>query len=288
MDDAALPMLKLLLAVAAFVLIGWFGARDKRIGGVLLTFPLLNGIAMLTGVDPLDVAASIFPIVMWNSVLMLAAMHHHAKMPPLPAGTGRETAIAIRALSWVVLWAAGAVLLTWVRDALPPVGWLFAIQAVLAAAWIAQRWRRGVPSPPVPFAVLWLNGSGLIRIGCFVGVFLALSAVATFGQSARWTGWASGVPLPGIFALAMLSATQTKQDLAALADTVLVGPLMVIPFNWLLSHLLVQLRAEQAGTAQEIGIVVLFWTGAALAVFVLVPVFARWMDARGREARRAA
>ena len=50
MIEISVAAIKLLLAVAAFVLIGWFGARDKRIGGVLLTFPLLNGIAMLTGV----------------------------------------------------------------------------------------------------------------------------------------------------------------------------------------------------------------------------------------------
>lgn len=291
MDGVALPLLKLLLAIGAFVVIGWFGARDKRVGGVLLTFPLLNGIAMLTGVDPLDVAASIFPIVMFNSVLLLTAMHHAQHLPPLPGGLGREATIIVRALSWVLLWAVGAVLITVFRDALPTVGWLVAIQAVIAATWIAYRWRAGAPpSPPGTFAGMWLNGQALIRIGCFVGVYLMLTAVAYFGQNARWTGWASGIPLPGIFALAMLSATQTRQDLASMGDTVLVGPLLAIAFNWLLSHALVHLRAEQAGAAMEIGLTVVFWAVLAAIVFVLVPAFARWRDGvrAGEGARRAA
>jgi hypothetical protein len=57
---------KLILGIAAFVLIGWLGARDKRVGGVLLTFPLLNGIAMLTGIDPLGMAGAIYLVMMWN------------------------------------------------------------------------------------------------------------------------------------------------------------------------------------------------------------------------------
>ena len=271
---------KLLLAILAFLLVGWLGARDKRIGGVLLTFPLLNGIAMLTGVDPDGIARTIYLVVMWNCVLFLAAMHACEWLPPLPARWDPELKLIARAVVWVALWAAGAVLLAWYRDHLPSAWWLFAFQLVLAGWWIATRWRRGGAPSRQTFAGMWRNARGTIRIACFVAGFLILSVVAYVAHDARWVGWASALPLPGIFALATLSVTQQKDDMLGLGDTVLLGPLLVIPFNWLLSHALMNLRGADAGTPGEIAVVVVFWLAAAALVFAVVPLVARWRDRR--------
>src|SRR5262249_16433973 len=132
MLETAVFLTKLLLAVAAFVLVGWFGARDKRIGGGLLTFPLLNGIAMLTGLDPDGIARTIYLLVMWNCVLFLVAMYCFEWLPPLPVRLDPELTLIARAFSWVGLWAVGAVLLAWFRDDLPAAPWLFALQVVVA------------------------------------------------------------------------------------------------------------------------------------------------------------
>ena len=280
MDEIAIFAVKLLLAVLAFVLVGWFGARDKRIGGVLLTFPLLNGIAMLTGIDPSGIARTIYLVVIWNSFLFLVAMHRFEWLPPLPARWDPELKIVSRALCWVVLWAAGAALLAWFRDDLPAAGWLFALQSALVAYYVARRWRRRVTTSGPTFLGMWHNWRGYVRIACFVVVFLLLSVVAYVGHSARWVGWASALPLPGIFALATLSATQTKEDLLPLGDTVLLGPLLVIPFNWLLAHAIAGIRIEHAGTPGEIVTVVVFWAVAAALVFAVVPPFAGWRDRR--------
>lgn len=280
MLESAIFLIKLFLAVLAFVLVGWFGARDKRIGGVLLTFPLLNGIAMLTGVDPDGIARTIYLVVMWNCVLFLAAMHRFEWLPPLPAKLDPEFKLIARAFCWVGLWAVGAILLAWFRDDLPPAWWLFAIQLIVAGAYIRTRWRgSGSPSRPT-FADMWRNQRGYVRIACFVAAFLILSAVAWLAHSARWVGWASALPLPGIFALATLSVTEKKSDMLALGDTVLIGPLLVIPFNWLLAQAIAGLRAAQAGTLAEIAVVIAFWTIAAALVFAAVPPFARWRDRR--------
>jgi hypothetical protein len=280
MSELAIFSVKLLLAILAFVLVVWLGARDKRIGGVLLTFPLLNGIAMLTGFDPVAIAGTIYLIVMWNCLLFLLAMHRFEWLPPLPAGLNQEPTIVVRALVWVALWTVGASLLAWFRDNLPPGWWLFGIQLAIAACYIATRWREGAsPSRPT-FSDMWLNRTGCLRIVCFVAAFLVLSAVASLAHSARWVGWASALPLPGIFALATLSATQKKEDMLSLADTVLLGPLLVLPFNWLLAHTIVHLRIAHAGIAAEIVTVVCFWAVAAALVFALVPRFARWRDRR--------
>lgn len=58
----------------------------------------------------------------------------------------------------------------------------------------------------------------------------------------------------------------------------LLGPLLVIPFNWLLSRAIVHLRIEHTGTLAEIATVLVFWVVAAAIVFLLVPPFARWRD----------
>jgi len=278
MFEISVAVIKLLLGTSAFVLIGWLGARDKRIGGVLLTFPLLNGIAMLTGADPLGVAGTNFPIVMWNSALFLIAMYKYECMPPMPATWDQEARILGRVLFWIALWAAGATTLALLRDTLSFAGWLFVVQLVFAVLYISRWWRAPLPPSFPTFSGMWFNGRGFIRAACFVLAFLILFGIAYFNKDARWVGWASAVPLPGIFALATLSATESKENLLSLGDAVLLGPLLVIPFNWVLSRAIMHLRIEEAGTFAEIATVVLFWAVAAAIVFGLVPPFVRRRD----------
>jgi len=281
--DIPIAATKLLLGIVAFVLIGWLGARDKRIGGVLFTFPLLNGIAMLTGADPLGIAGTIYLVVVWNGGFFLLLMEWFELLPPLPSGLHREARIIVRAVVWMVLWAVGATALAALRDALSFPGWLFLMQLVAAGLWIARGWRASPPAAApgaISFSLMWLNRSGALRLACFVAVFLLLLGIAAITPDARWIGWASAVPLPGIFALATLSTTQARDELKSLGDTVLLGPLLVIPFNWLLSRAIIDLRLEAAGPKAEIVTVVTFWAVAAGLVFALVPMFARWRDGR--------
>jgi hypothetical protein len=272
MDELSVGIIKLLLGISAFVLIGWFGARDKRIGGVLLTFPLLNGIAMLTGVNPIGIAGTIYLVVIWNSTLFLFVIYRYEWLPPLPATLNKEATIILRVVVWVLLWATGAAALTWFRDVLSYAIWLFLIQFMFAALYISCCW--ALPRPAYQtFREMWLNLRGTIRIACFVSAFILLYLVAHFAKDSRWVGWASALPLPGIFALATLSATQQKSELLSLADTVLV-----IPFNWLLSRAIVQLRLDHVDASVEIATVVVFWVAAACLVFLSVPKFSRWRD----------
>jgi uncharacterized membrane protein (GlpM family) len=271
-------IVKLILGIAAFVLIGWLGARDKRIGGVLLTFPLLNGIAMLTGVDPLGMAGAIYLVMMWNCLIFLFVIHRYALLPPLPVALNAEATIVLRVVAWILLWTAGAVLLASFRDTLSVAPGLFVVQLALVALYTARWWRPPPPAAPVTFRAMWLNRSGAVRVACFVAAFALLSVVAYVAKDSRWVGAASALPLPGLFALATLSVTQDKQDIASLGDTVLLGPLLFIPFNALLARAIIALRAEQAGTFAEIATVVAFWAITAGLVFTAVPQFARWRD----------
>jgi hypothetical protein len=269
---------KLILGIAAFVLVGWLGARDKRIGGMLLTFPLLNGIAMLTGTDPLGMAGAIYLVMMWNCLLFLLVIRRYPSLPPLPKGLNAEATIVLRVAAWILLWAAGAVVLAWFRDTLSVAPLLFVIQLVLVAWWTARCWRPAPPVAAVTFRSMWLNGSGAVRIACFIAAFALLSVVAYVEKDSRWVGLASALPLPGLFAFATLSVTQDRADIAALGDTVLFGPLLYIPFNALLARAILALRAEHAGTLAEVAMVVAFWAVTAAIVFGLMPQIARWRD----------
>jgi hypothetical protein len=281
MLEILFALAKLLIATLAFLLIGWFGTRDKRIGGVLLTFPLLNGIAMLTGADPIGIAGTVYLIVVWNCILFLLAIYRYEWLPPLPVSWGEQAKISARSLFWIALWSAGATTLAWFRDDLSSAHWLFFLQLPFAVLYVWHWWSTSPSRPSPTFAAMWFTRQGLLRVASFVFVFAALSTVAYFEKDARWVGWASALPLPGIFALAMLSVTQTRADLLSLADTLLLGPSLVIPFNWLLARVIIHLRSEQAGATAEIATVVVFWVFAAALVFVFLPRFARWRDRVG-------
>src|SRR6516165_3724389 len=255
MLEVLFALAKVLLAVLAFVLVGWLGARDKRIGGVLLTFPLLNGIAMLTDADPVGIAGTVYLVVMWNCVLFLLAIYRYEWLPPLPVSWGEQSKISARSLFWVALWLVGATVLAWFRDDLSSARWLFFLQLALAVPYLWRWWSTPSSHPSPTFAAMWFTRQGLLRVASFVLVFAALSTIAYFEKDARWVGWASALPLPGIFALAMLSVTQARAGLLSLADTVLLGPLLVIPFNWLLARVIIHLRSEQAGAIAEIATV---------------------------------
>jgi len=290
--DLFMDVVKLLLGTAAFVLIGWFGARDRRIGGVLLTFPLLNGIAMLTGVDPLAIAHIVFPIVVWNSGVFLLTMYRYEVLPPLrylaPVcnGSSSNAVIIARVAVWTAIWVTGAYLLMKYHGKSSSAPLLFGVQLVLAAAYIWQFWRKPEPAASPTFSDMWLHGTGLIRVILFVLVLCSLLAIPRLTDNPDWLGLASTMPLPGMFALALLSVTQQKKEvLLSLGDTVLLGPLLVIPFNYFLAHAMLALRAHSAGLAIEMATVIAFWSAAAALVFVVLPVFVRWRDRRLRAAK---
>ena len=97
--------------------------------------------------------------------------------------------------------------------------------------------------------------------------FGALAAVSLLPIDLRWTGMLSAFPLPGIFALATLSATL---DAGALRDrdTVLMGTLLVIPFNVLFAEIVLGLPVDAPGFLL-LGSLwgMLFWLIRAAGVF---------------------
>ncbi|MGN6569980.1 MAG: hypothetical protein ACTHLO_01020 [Pseudolabrys sp.] len=279
----ALALVKLLLSVGIFAVTGYLGRfHDKRIAGVLLTFPILNGIGILTGGDPLAVANSIYAVVVVNGLLLFVAIRFAGVLPPLPSGVSANATLAARLVVWTLIWAVGAWSVVNWRDALPGPGVLITAQCILAALVVAVAWRapRKAEQAParVPFLTFWSSPAGSSRIAIFTLCCVALLAAANSWES-KWVGMLSALPLPGLFAVATLSVLETRKDFAVIGDSVLFGPIFVIAFNWTYAHIVVRLPATGHTIIGLAALLVLLAVNAAL-IFWIVPRISAYLDAR--------
>jgi hypothetical protein len=293
MTDALLAFaLKLPLALAVFLVIAYAGTADKRIAGVLFTFPILNGVAIIASPDPVTVADAIYPLVIFNCVLFSAVISFPNTLPPV--GTlPRSATLFARVATWSIVWLGGAWLITDFRAAIPGATVLFVAASICAVMFIALCWTRGAtPTAPIlarsshrsRFTSFWANPTGLARIAFFILAYACLFFASRVALDEKWVGMASALPLPGFFALASLidDAEERPASLAALKkirDTLFLGPLLVIPFNWAFSHALVSALPQSATLARYVLLLAL-WTVAALAVLTLVPRLERYLDRR--------
>src|SRR6185312_606031 len=90
--------LKLPLALAVFLIIAYAGTADRRIAGVLFTFPILNGVAIIASAAPVVVADAIYPLVIFNCVLFALVISFPQMLPPisaLPRGAKLFTRVAV-------------------------------------------------------------------------------------------------------------------------------------------------------------------------------------------------
>jgi hypothetical protein len=283
----ALPVLltKLALALAVFLLVAYVGTVSKRIAGVLFTFPILNGIAIVTSSDPVRVADAIYPLVIFNCVLFALLMSLPQALPP--AAWPRNIRLLGRVATWSVAWFAGAYLLTRFDAHVAGGGVLFAGATLIALAFMLMFWSGQPADAAKPrhhaadFVSFWGSAAGGWRIMLFVLAYACLHLVARAALDAKWVGMASALPLPGLFALATLidETGSRPRALHPLRDTVFLGPLLVIPFNWSCAHALVAALPPDALLARYL-LLLAFWSVAAFAVVLIIPRLAAYFDSR--------
>jgi hypothetical protein len=277
---------KLSLSVAAFLLVGYCGRfHDRRVTGVLLTFPILNVIGLLSAGEPRRAADTICVVVIWNTLLFVAILTWLARARDARAPPHERT--GARVLLWAALWLAGATATTLLLGYAPPPRWLWLLALALAAGYALFAWRAAPPAPAAPRdrgrhrAQLrqFFDADLAKRLGLLVLAFAALATVSLLPLDSRWTGMLSAFPLPGIFALATLSTRLDASALRQIRDTVLAGSLLVIPFNVLFAERVLALPADPLrflllGSLWG----VLFWLAAAVLVFSAVPRIAGMLD----------
>jgi hypothetical protein len=275
----SLMLVKFAFAIAGFVFLTQYGARNRRIAGVLLTFPILNGIALLNSPDPFRVAGAVYPLVMFNSILFWAAINTVRWLPLRGNASSEHVQLIARIGIWGAVWALFAYQLTDLRDRIHT-GMLITIYCALACWVTYSSWRR----PPARHesktapSTFWLNWA--VQISLFAVVFFCLLYVSQNASDQKWAGMASALPLPGLFALAAISVTSDEGQLMPIRDSVLLGPLLVVPFNWSVAEVITSLPVGPTGTLIGILTLVLAWSIALLSVIWLLPILERFLDAR--------
>jgi hypothetical protein len=297
--EAGLALLKLLLGLAVFAVLGYVGKRyDKRIAGVLLTFPILNGIGILTGNDPLAVADSIYAVVVFNGLLLFLMVTFCNALPPRDASSNIK--LVVRLVVWTAIWAVVAPLVILWRDHLPGTLGMFLIQCCIAAIAIFLFWKPDRHDAPnaaghtTPSAghlraliAFWSERSGLWRLTLFALSF-GILLFAAHAYESKWVGMLSALPVPGLFAVATLSVIEKKEYFERMRDTVLLGPFSVIVFNWLYVQAVIRLPAAPfARTALGIIAMLLLLLADAVFIFWSTPLLAR-LFSRTFAARRGA
>jgi hypothetical protein len=272
-------LLKFSLATAGFVFLALYGARSPRTVGVLLTFPVLNGIALLNNPDPFRVAEAVYPLVMFNCLLFWVAVSTIRWIPPSGNLFSGLLLLVVRVGGWGITWLFFAYQLTYFRDRIPT-SVLLVAYGISASGVMLYSWRR-LPAPDERVrSTSWLTW--LVRISLFALVFFCILYVSQSTHDQKWTGMASALPLPGLFALAALSVTSGKEQLVPIQDTVLLGPFLVVPFNWAFAHVATSLPSGTTGTIIGIAALMLAWVIALFLIFRLLPVLENYLDARCR------
>jgi hypothetical protein len=293
--------LKLPLALAVFLLVAYAGTVSRRIAGVLLTFPILNGIAIIASPQPVVVADAIYPLVIFNCVLFALIMTFPNALPPVGA-LPRTPRLFARVIVWSIVWFAGAYLVTDFRAAIPGAGVLLTASAAFAILFVFVCWTKpssvarvseATPGGNAPhiaalmratdFIAFWGNRIGAGRVAFFVLAYACLFWASHAALDEKWVGMASALPLPGFFAVATLmddaEHAHASRTLLPMRDTLFLGPVLVIPFNWAFAHLLVTTFPPDAFVARYL-LLFCFWAVAAVALVLLVPRMAAYFDRR--------
>jgi hypothetical protein len=269
--DLAALIVKLALGTLAFVWILWTVRNvDRRAVGMMLTFPALNGVVLLTATDQHvgGIVAGIIPLMFFNG--MLAAIFIALRRQ---LGDRQWAAFAI----CLAMWAALAAALEW--PVVWPYRWSLAVAAgmlIMASAGLAFRsLRRSGAGGPAPVeggeAFAGFLRDRAPRVFWFLVSFLIVSLAAH-----RWTdahslvGRLSALPLVPLFVLHW-AVNARRVDLDELRLSAMVGPVAAMGFVFLFAFSLGFIRGGPAALHPwywPIGIVLLLaeWELARRAV----------------------
>ena len=231
---------KVLLGTALYVAVLWEARRNPRAAGMMLTFPTLNGITMLmtqpAELEPIVGSMLLMPIV--NG--LFCAVYLAAFERIVRAGTAPATGSALLLTAIAALWFVAAWLITHNLWGVPTDAEIaYAVAATLgglALTWLvparrpAARIVAGPPRPDNPVSRNWR------RIALFAVALLCVLVADKIGRSPALLGVLAAMPLVAFFSLHTIAADRgrppaaRRDDLAAMADGVWLGPAVAIAF----------------------------------------------------------
>jgi hypothetical protein len=286
--------IKLALGLVAFLIIGYVGQfYDRRIAGLLLTFPILNAVGILTGADPFAVADAISAVVVINGLLFYLLLSYPEFIPRFRWTRNPASQLLAQLAGWTLIWLIAAFIATAFREELPGAGFFLILQIAITVFLTWRNWRPAPAPPPASDLpqigwrgharafLFWATHAARFRVALFVITCGIILAVAYFSDS-KWVGMVSALPLPGFFALAsLIDFSPSPRDLYPIRDTVLFGPTLIIVFNWLYAHVVVTLPHEPHARL-ILGMLAAFayWAIYAALIFTAMPRVARRLDRR--------
>lgn len=241
-----LLLLKASLGAGLFVLILWWAqSRQPRAGGLMLTFPAINGLGLLTAevADHLVLARAMLPMIALNGLLCAGYI------VALRSG-GIRTSRRHAALLLVIccsLWALMALYAApWLQTfshATPQVlAWLggYSLLGVLLTMW--GLWTPQAATTASQRSLTQVLRANTLRIGVMLALLMLVTLLARHGAE-TWAGRLSALPLIPFYSLWSLAPHQTQNPEAAtrlghLGSTVLGGPLVAMAFAWVFAHYL--------------------------------------------------
>ncbi len=295
-------ILKAVLGTCLFTLILWCAqSSNPRVAGMMLTFPALNGLGLLTAqsYDHHLMARAMLPMIALNG--LLCAMYitaQHQLLGRLPHLSPRVTVWTLLG-ACVVLWGGMAL---WVAPLVEP--YLVSARQVMVFICLYA-----VGSAPLTAHLLWApvhqNGHGwrsfwsVLRANPWrVGgmfILLLLVMLVAHGRAEAWAGRLSAVPLLPLYSLLMLSPTRVHRQpevarLEHVGSTVLLGPVVAMAFVWIFTQYLNALSSLQsAASALAAGVLglLILWSMCGLMIWGILRSVRR-LEHRRREGERSA
>jgi hypothetical protein len=247
----------------AFLLIGYFGSSsNRRVAGTMLTFPVLNGIGLVTspGKDPVALTDAMMPMIALNGFLCfgfitafqwLRTRTRTASNRLLSYGVG----VAGAAVWCLLAWSGGP----WLESRLPP-SWVIAALYLIVTGiltvwlWAARPMPNVAASAATPkFKEFWRQRRW--RIVFFVASMFLLLIAAQIGDAGT-VGRLSALPLVPLCVLCGL-ALDDRDSLPALHDPIFLGPGLSMLFVLALTAVLIPLQ-DARGVA--------YWVPGTLAL----------------------
>jgi hypothetical protein len=237
-------ILKAVVGTGLFTLILWCAqSSNPRAAGMMLTFPALNGLGLLTvkSHDLHLMARAMLPMIALNGLLCATYVVAQRQL------RSHRTSLSPSAHAWTVL---GVCVLLWGGVALWVAPWLqsYLVSSRQILAFIGVY---AVSSVPLTALLLWspvdehvcgrqrfwgVIRTNAVRLGEMLGLLVLVMLVARSGAEA-WAGRLSALPLVPFYSLLMLPSTPSHTStevtrLEQVGSTVLLGPLVAMTFVW--------------------------------------------------------
>lgn len=268
MMDILWFVIKALGGTCLFTLILWYAqSQHPRAAGMMLTFPALNGIGLLTAesADVLRMASAMIPMIATNGFLCASYIIMHRRLAPLLSRLSLVTQVVGVLGAGLGLWL---VMAQGVMPHLPlhaPGPMAVFVLAYGISIWpLTTRvlWRPIQPQPAGHQGLLAVVRANPAKV---CGVFLLLAAVMLVAHlgADTWAGRLSTVPILPLYSLAMIPAgtpgpQQRIVQLDQLGGTVLLGPLVAMAFVGGFGSYLALLQQYTSGA--------LYWASGILGV----------------------